>query len=287
MSSTGLHTKTLILTVLALLALTRCNRPADDSQVVAQVYDHKLMYDDIAGLAVEGLTPDDSAAIVDRYIDQWIMQMVVLSKAEKNVKTDFSAELQNYKNSLLTHAYEQKIVEQMLDTVISDGEITEYYESHPDDFQLTSSIVKAIYVKMPTKSKALPKLRSVMSKSTFGDDELLELQHLAAKYATDSYLDRDTWIPFSSLQMSVPVKAYNEELFLKKNRSIVVADDTNSYLLRIIEYRISSERSPIELQYDNIKAIILNHRKVELIRKMQSDLMREADNGGHIKRFVS
>ena len=125
-----------------------------------------------------------------------------------------------------------------------------------------------------------------MAKSTFGDAELMEIEQLSSKYPPiETYLDRDSWIPFATLQMSVPVKTYNEELFLKTNRTHTVSDDTSVYMLRVLDYRTSSATSPIELQYDNIKAIILNHRKVDLILTMQRDLMREAEEGGHIKRF--
>ncbi len=265
--------------------MVSCIRNVDDSEIVAQVYDHKLLRSDLDGITTADLSQDDSAALVQNYIDQWIMQMTVLSKAEKNIKTNFDSELQNYKNSLLTHAYEQRIVDQLLDTNVRDEEIAEYYEAHPDDFLLTSSIVKAVYVKTPAKSKALPKLKQTMSKSAFDDAEVIELRHLASKYGLDCSLDINTWVPFSSLQMAVPVKVYNEELFLKKNRYITVSDDTNTYLLRILEYRTSSEAAPLEMQQDNIKAIIINHRKVELIRKMQNDLLREAEESGNIKRF--
>ena len=142
MCSTRLHTNLIL--ALLLVVVCGCTNKTDDSRLVAQVYDHKLYVDDIESLVDKNLSSDDSAAIVSHYVDQWIMQMAVLSKAEKNIKTDFSAELQNYKNSLTTHAYEQKIVDQMLDTIISDQEVVSYYEAHPDDFQLTSSIVKAV-----------------------------------------------------------------------------------------------------------------------------------------------
>ena len=42
--------------------------------------------------------------------------------------------------------------------------------------------------------------------------------------------------------------------------------------------------SPIELQRDNIRAIIINHRKIEILSKLRSDLLKEAEEGGHVKR---
>ena len=35
---------------------------------------------------------------------------------------------------------------------------------------------------------------------------------------------------------------------------------------------------------DNIRAIILNHRKIDILNKLRSDLLKEAEEGGYVKR---
>jgi hypothetical protein len=62
-----------------------CNQ-GDTSPVVARVYDHELHASELDGLVGQGVSPEDSAAIVSAYIDQWVRQTVILAKAEKNVK---------------------------------------------------------------------------------------------------------------------------------------------------------------------------------------------------------
>ena len=82
----------------------------------------------------------------------------------------------------------------------------------------------------------------------------------------------------------MPVTTYNETLFLRQNRSIVLADDSLNYFARIIDYKVTDEVAPLEMQQQAIRAIILNHRKVDILTKMQTDLMAEAEKGGHIKK---
>ena len=53
--------------------------------------------------------------------------------------------------------------------------------------------------------------------------------------------------------------------------------------LEIPSVLISDETAPLELQRDNIRAIIVNHRKTALLGKLQADLLAEAAEGGHIK----
>lgn len=273
-----------LLTALCCL-LSACNNNAELSPLVARVYGYELRMDDLAGLVGEGVSSDDSAAIVDNYVDQWVRQTVMLAKAEKNVKDDFSRQLDEYRNSLLTYAYEQQIVEQLMDTVVTDAQIEEYYEGHGGQFLLKNSIVKAVYVAAPLKNTADAKFKNLVYKSNFRDEDIVELQSLATKVGGSGSYDADSWLPFYSLQNVVPITTYNENLYLKQNRSIVLADDSLRYYLRILDYKITDDISPLELQRDNIRAIILNHRKLDILNHLQADLLKEAENGGHVERI--
>lgn len=267
----------------AVLLLTGCRFEEEQTPLVARAYDHELRMADLEGLVGEGVSAEDSIAIIDNYVDQWVRQTVMLAKAEKNVSDDFSRQLGEYRNSLLIYAYEQQILNQLMDTTVKDYQIEEYYESHKEQFQLKNSIVKVVYVTAPKRSSAGSKLRTLVSKSPFGDNEIVNLEEFASRYGLQGYYDGDAWMPFYTLQGKVPITTYNENLFLKQNRSIVISDDSLTYYVRILDYKVSDEVSPLELQRDNIQAIILNHRKIEILSKLQSDLLSEAEKGGHVK----
>lgn len=263
-----------------------CAHPGNDSPVVAIAYNHELHLDDLKGLVGEGVSAEDSIAIVSSYVEQWIRKNVILTKAEKNITDNFDKQLNEYKTSLLIYAYEQQILNQLLDTIVSDQQIAEYYEQHKDDFRLKSAIVKATYVSAPAKSPALTKLKSIINSYSFGDRELIELENTASRHNLSGYYDIDTWIPFYTLQGMVPITTYNEKLYLKQNHSIVLTDDGTTYLVRIVDYKVSEENSPLELQKDNIHSIILNHRKIEILNRLQSDLLEEAEKGDNVKRYI-
>lgn len=277
------HTRILISLLVVLLTVS-CRHGSDESPVVARVYGHELHRSDLAGLVPQGVSADDSIAIISSYIDQWVRQTVVLSKAEKNVKDDFSRQLGEYRNSLLIYAYERQIVDQLLDTVVTPSQMREYYDAHRSDFQLKNSIVKAVYVIAPKRSVAVPALKNIISKSIFSDAEVVDLEQLATRHGLQGYYDADTWIPFYTLQAAVPITTYNESLFLRQKQSIVLTDDSLSYFVRILNYKVSDDISPLDLEREAIRSIILNHRKVELLDKMQDDLMDEAEKGGHISK---
>ena len=192
--------------------------------------------------------------------------------------------MNEYRNSLLTYAYEQQIVSQLMDTNVSDSEIEEYYEANNEQFHLKNAIVKAVYVSAPKRNNADSRLKSIINKHQFRDEDIVEMQAIASRAGFTGSYDANTWMPFYTLQSLVPVTTYNESLFLKQNRSIVLSDDSLSWYVRILNYKISDDIAPLELQKDNIRAIILNHRKLDILSRLQADLLKEAQDGGHIKR---
>ena len=269
--------------VVAVLFLSGCHRKHDDA--VARAYDHYLYKSDLEGLVGEGASAEDSLAIVNNYINQWIQQMVVLEKAKKNVNTNFDKELQNYKNSLVTYEYERKIIAQLLDTNVSDAEIEQYYRDHSENFMLHSNIVKSFYVKTPKDIQAKAKLRALFSRASLTDDNLVEIQKLASVYAQDYSFDMDTWQPFYQLQSAVPIEAYNEAAFLQGNKFYFTEDEESAYFVRILDYKVADQLSPLEFEYGNIRTIILNRRKIDIIKNMQRDLLKKADVDRKIERY--
>lgn len=274
------------ISLLALLVLLpACSRKVEEkSPVVVSVYNQELLASDLEGIVPAGLSPEDSIAIVNNYIDQWIRQAVILEKASKNVTEDFERELREYKNNLLVYTYERQILDQNLDTVVTDAQIEDYYRQHKAEFTLKNSIVKAVYVIAPVKAPAVAKLKKIVARGTFSEKDIIELEETASHNGFTGYYDVETWVPFYTFQTTVPVTTYNENLFLKQHRSITLSDDSLFYAARILDYKVTDDISPLDFQRDNIRAIILNHRKVEALERLRSDLLAEAEKGGHVKR---
>ena len=69
-----------------LLLFTSCGN-GNDGNKIARVFDNYLYESDIQGIVPPGSTPEDSAAIVANYIQQWIQEMVILEKAKRKMAT--------------------------------------------------------------------------------------------------------------------------------------------------------------------------------------------------------
>lgn len=259
---------------------------ANKEKPLLRVFDSYLYPSDIEGLVKGSVSKEDSIAIVENYISQWIQQMVVLDKAKNNISKSFDKELQNYKNSLITYEYEQTMIKQLLDTSVSDAEIQQYYETNKENFLLKNNIVRMVYVKIDKDSPSMSKIKRLMFNTReFTDEVLVDIQKLASIHANEYFFDTQVWVPFSDFQRIVPIETYNEEMYIKQNRNITITDDSSSYMARILEFKIVDDISPLSFEYSNIKNIILNKRKIDIIDKMQQDLLRTAEIENNIERF--
>ena len=129
---------------LLLLLVTSCSYLNNNGdRPVARVDDEYLNESDLTGLVAAGTSPTDSLNLVHNYIDSWIQRKILIHQAEKNLtedQLDFSSQLEDYRNSLVVYAYENILVAQRLDTVVTDLEIDNYYQANQSNFLLKNNI---------------------------------------------------------------------------------------------------------------------------------------------------
>lgn len=267
------------LPLLLILVLAGCDSFVRQSErfVVAECYGVKLYADELQDILPPDISKMDSLAQVNAYIDSWIHRQILIHQAEINLpaeELDFSKQLQDYRNSLVIYAYETQMIEQYLDTIVSDEEIAEYYEEHKESFQLRSTMVRVAYVILDEQCKQMKEFRKLMSDRDTLD--LTQLDVLAEQDAIASYLDVDSWVRLDDLLAKVPIEIYNSESFLKRNRFVSFEKDDLIYMVRFEDYLLEKSVSPIEIEREGIKDILLLKRKKELLSQMSGDLYEKA-----------
>lgn len=269
-----------VLSVMLLLSAASCRDylMKSDRIVVAECYGNKLYAEDLEGVVPADAGKMDSLSRVNAFIDNWIRTQLLIHQAEINLppeQLDFSRQLQDYRNSLTIYAYETQMIDQYLDTVVSDEEIAAYYDSHKENFQLRATMVKVAYVVLDENCKHIKDFQKVMSQC----DTLImsQLNELVEENAISSFLDVDEWIRLEDLLTTVPIEIYNAESFLKRNRFVSFEKDNLLYLVRFEDYLLEKSESPLEIESDHIKSIILLKRQKELLQRMNVELYERAE----------
>jgi len=276
-----------LLAILILLSFSSCNQKeaVDQRKVIAQAYDYKLYEEDLISDIPSHLTGKDSLLFVNSYINNWLFEMAELHVAETNLKEakiDFSRQITDYRNSLTIYEYEKRLIEQRLDTVVTYDDVKAYYDKHQKEFTLKKNIVQVSYIKLYKEDKANAKLVKKLLRS-YKEKDIEELKSIANNIAVSSLIDEDTWLYFNDLLKEIPIKTYNQVSYLKNNRVIVEQDSLFTFLIRINNFKIADSVSPIEFEYDRIVSTIINIRKLELIKRMEQEVFKKAQEEGKIK----
>lgn len=253
---------------------------------VASVHEYTLYKDDLKNIIPSGLPAEDSIVAVESYINKWIRQTLLLRKAEQNLKEeqkDFEQKIEDYRRSLITYTYQNELINQLLDTLVSPEEIEEYYNQNSRNFELKENIVKVNSIIINKKKPKVKQISKWFKSNKLEDINALDsycYQH-AEKYS----LDDSQWILFDDLLKEIPIKTYNKEEFLKRNKYIELDDENYLYYLKIKEYKVKNSTSPLSFEEESIRKIIINKRKMELIKKMKNDIYEEAIENNEIKYY--
>ena len=262
-----------------ILSLCSCSyfKAKEGGKLVATVNDKSLYEKDISELINTEMSPEDSAEVANAYIDKWVKDHLLLQKAELNLtldQKDFDKQLENYRNSLIIFNYEKRLVEQNLDTAIQFSEIEEYYKLNSNNFELKNNIVKLVFVKVRAEAPKVDVLRKALQLRK--EEDYAALEQYCVQFAERYFIDTAEWMLFSELEKLAGIVTDDELGYIKSKQVKEWSDSTGTYFVHIVDHKIKSNISPIEFAKDEIRAILLNKRKLVLIAKMKESIYDEA-----------
>lgn len=273
------YTTTTVISLTLLLFAVGCDffKEQEQREAIAKVKDRELYLDELLAVLPSGLNSTDSLNFANGFIQSWATQTLLLQKAELNLpedEKDVAAQLEEYRRSLIIYKYQRQLVRQLLDTVITDAQIEEYYNNNKDNFELQDNIARAIFVKLDIGSKDVEKVRKLCRSDKQEDRE--ELQEFCLQHAKSFHLNDQNWIPFGELMAQLPKTGYLNLNYFTTYHYAHVQDSTAHYLMDVKEIKYKNSVSPIEFEKQNIRSILLNQRKLELIQKLEKDILQEA-----------
>jgi hypothetical protein len=277
--------------ILVLFVFAGCSyfsKTAPEDDVVARVGDKVLLRGDLALSIPFGLTQADSALSANNIIQRWVKQELMLQMAEENLdadQRDVQQELDEYRNSLIIHRYQQQLLSQKMDTTITEDDIRNFYDTNPEKFKLEQSIVKAIYIEIPRNVAKPDQIRRWMLAKD--DRSRNELENYSFQFATKYDHFNDQWIDFNRIIMRMPFRNDNPDEFLRRNNYYTVTDLEKCFFLYISDFRLAGEKAPYDFVKDRIESLILNNRKLEFIQELEKHIYQKGkdDNKFEIIEF--
>ena len=267
--------KKIAVILLAVVALAGCLRSEDER--IAKVGNHILYQKDIRQLLPEGVSPEDSAPMVQQYINTWALAHLKLLKAEEALSAEeknITAEVEDYRSNLLKYRLERKITDTQLDTTVTDDEMHQYYEEHSENYKFPYIIAKARII---TLSQTSPNYDTV--KKTFdasGGEEEEELRERCASYAERFEEFGGNWMPMPTIAKAVPgLDAESCETIFRSGDKYIKVGDGKDYFIYLTEKIPAGRLAPYEYCRQSIKDAILIKRKQDILTQLEQDLLQD------------
>ena len=262
---------------LALLC-TACSSP-EEKLVVARAYDARLTMADVQWMQADFVRDADTVEVNPDLVDAWLERQALLHEAETRLSSrekNFDRELKEYYETLLIDAYENREVERRLDRNVPEKDIRAYYDAHREDFEIHKTIVRMNYAKFPKASAQLENVRSLIMKGKERSRaEQEKLEKLCYEQAENMYLESN-WIVFDDILKEIPIRTGSQEQFLQQHRTVEIEDSTSVYLVCFLEYKINEAYSPLETEKENIRQLLLDERRLSLLRQLRREVVDKA-----------
>ena len=262
------------------LLLFSCNffKPEAKPQAIARVSDLYLYKEDIKDLVPKGTSAADSISIVHSFIDRWASKKLLIDAAEVNLNADkkesFDNLIRQYKIDLYTKAYLEEIVKRAVDTIVSDQELKSYYDENKENFRTNGTLVRLRYINL---LKDNPKYETIKSKffdyrksdRKFWDTYALQFR---------SFAFNDTvWVEMNQIYGKLPfINPDNRDEYIRAGKSIQHADSLDMYLVKITNVIDKNQIGPFDYIKPTLKEVIINKRKLELIKKFEKEITDDA-----------
>jgi Fe-S cluster biosynthesis and repair protein YggX len=254
---------------------------------IASAKAETLTLEEIPPYLFDNVSAQDSKRVLENFALQWMKRQALLEQAKNHLseeEMDKSEEVQDYLNDLLIYEYQSKMMDRLLDTVIPEAAITDYYQANKENFELNENIVRLIFFKLPKRIKGRDQLWRDFQRNKSGILE--KLSKLSAQNGGNFYVDDNNWLRFSDILKEIPIVAYNQELFLKNNKWLRLSDEEYDYFVNIIEFRIKNSISPLEFEKDRIRQILINRKKLQLMDSLENKAVQEALDKGKVKLLI-
>ena len=275
-----MNIKQLFVFLAVVLLLSSCFNN-NEGRIIASVNEKDLMLEEV--LEEMPIQIEDSSFFVERYMNDWIRKQLMIYHAEINLSSaiqNYEKQIKEYRASLLIYAYQQELINQNFDTSISLKQVTDYYNQYKDEFKLSKNIFKGRFIVVDRSAPKLINLNKWYKSNK--ESSLEDLNDYCQQFAKEYYLEDDKWQYFSIFNQKLPEFIIEESYFLENTKGVVFEDDNLRYYVFIKDYLINGSISPLEMEQEKIKNVLLNKNKIEYLKQLEDELYQ---NGLALKKI--
>lgn len=245
---------------------------------IARIGDFYLEKEALTNVIPKDLSETDSILYANAFINNWAKEKLLLDKANLNINDTDKEAIHNlvvqYKNDILINKYKEAVVKQELDTLITADEIATFYKKHQKDFLLNEDIIQFKYVNFNKSDLDLNKIKKLLKSNKTEDSKALQDLEMSFNKMN---LNDSIWYKISSVYDEIP-NFYPElkEKLLKKTKIAQLENSLTVSLVAVKAIKQKKDIAPLSFEKETIRQILLHKRKLELLKKIEKDLLEDA-----------
>ena len=266
--------------IILLVSIFSCDllKKPEEKTPIARVNDTYLYTEDVEDLIPDATSTQDSTILVQNFINKWATQQLLMDGALMNLseskQQSYNKLVNQYRSDLFTKAYIEALVKRSVDTAVHIKEARGYYQNNKEAFKLNEELIKFRYIHVDENILDLDSI-SVKFKR-FNNLDKKELDSIAIQFKNYS-LNDSIWIKLSQAVDKIPViTKENKNILLKKSNFLQLEDSLGVYLMQINDVLVQNDIAPLEYVKNTIDQIVINKRKLGLIKKLEKDITKDA-----------
>lgn len=265
--------------ILMILTMVSCQDVrTTKKEPIARVNETYLYKEDILELVPKNASKEDSTNIVNNYINNWATRQLFIDQAKRNLTEkelkEFDDLVAKYRSTLYINAYKNAVISKSIDLNITDEDLEAYYDKNLENFNLNEELVQLRYLHLPPDYGDIVATQRQLNR--FNEEDAEELAAKKVEYNAFS-LDDSTWFRLDEVVNKIPIlKKQDKSRFLRKGKYTQLRDSTGVYMVKVKNVLKPNEKAPLTYIKPTIRQIILNKRKLELIKKIEKDITKDA-----------
>ncbi|HMQ46655.1 MAG TPA: hypothetical protein PKA00_03830 [Saprospiraceae bacterium] len=272
-----------------LLGLASCqfgekDKPGEDT-LLAKVHNKALYLSELDEMIPEGIAEKDSLEFIENYVNRWIREALLLDEAERNAPKDLNIDklVRDYRASLLKYSYEQTLMEELLDSTISQQELVDFYERNKEQYQLETPIMRCFFIKIPSSTDIPNDFERWWDSEKSGDRE--KLVEYCGQFAEAYLLNENDWYKVEEVASAMPPGTVTPDNVSAK-REFSQKDESHRYFLRVFEVKKRKDIAPLAYIQEQARKVILRSKKDSLMEKTIDAMYQRELRRNNIQTYI-
>lgn len=277
-----------LMTLLFLFAHCSGGSPTEgaENKILARVHNKELNLSELEGMFPQSASSQDSSLIIQAFVNRWIKDAVLQWESERNLPTDLNIDrlVRDYRSSLVRSTYEKVLVEQLLDSTVTQSQLEEYYANNKNQYLLEKPIIRCYFIKVPYPTPEAETLQTLWSNGSVKDTAALV--DYCNRFAQISLLKTQSWYSLDEVAEQFPEGTLTADN-VRSKQEFTQQDGQYRYYFRLFELKPRLEIAPLSYVERQARRIILHDRSRKVLEDAKEEIFQRELRRSNVETFTN